>query len=231
VSQQPARRRGGSVPLIAIVAIAMVLWYIFARPVAPSEQTASPTAPATAPVVAESNAASEAGQATETEAASPAIEEAAAAPAGEDGAADETEQVAKSEVATPALEEPAAAAAPAATATATPKPARPTATPTRGPPDTYDGYPVITYDELPPEALDTLALIDSDGPFPYSKDGSTFQSRERLLPRKPNGYYSEYTVITPGENDRGARRIIGGDEGERYYTDDHYASFYWIWIP
>ena len=31
--------------------------------------------------------------------------------------------------------------------------------------------------------------------------------------------------------DRGARRIVGGDEGERYYIHDHYASFYWIWIP
>lgn len=209
MSQQPARRRGGSVPLIAIVAIALVLWYIFARPAAPSEPAASPTAAATAPALAE----------------------ATAAPAGEDDAADKNEQVAESEVATTAPEEPAAAPAPAATTAATPKPARPTATPTRGPPDTYNGFPVITYDELPPEALDTLALIDSDGPFPYSKDGSTFQNRERLLPRKPNGYYSEYTVITPGENDRGARRIIGGEEGERYYTDDHYASFYWIWIP
>jgi ribonuclease T1 len=32
-------------------------------------------------------------------------------------------------------------------------------------------------------------------------------------------------VITPGENDRGARRIIAGDGGEFYYTDDHYDSF------
>ena len=29
----------------------------------------------------------------------------------------------------------------------------------------------------------------------------------------------------PGEGDRGARRIITGRAGERYYTDDHYASF------
>jgi ribonuclease T1 len=32
-------------------------------------------------------------------------------------------------------------------------------------------------------------------------------------------------VPTPGENDRGARRIITGQGGEFYYTDDHYASF------
>lgn len=30
---------------------------------------------------------------------------------------------------------------------------------------------------------------------------------------------------TPGEDDRGARRIVGGQDGDRYYTDDHYASF------
>jgi ribonuclease T1 len=32
-------------------------------------------------------------------------------------------------------------------------------------------------------------------------------------------------VVTPGENDRGPRRIITGTAGERYWTDDHYASF------
>jgi ribonuclease T1 len=32
-------------------------------------------------------------------------------------------------------------------------------------------------------------------------------------------------VITPGENDRGARRIVTGEGGEMYYTDDHYDSF------
>lgn len=100
------------------------------------------------------------------------------------------------------------------------------ATPTRGPPATIDGLPTITPDELPPEALETLALIDDGGPFPFSRDGIVFQNREGLLPRQPGGYYHEYTVITPGSSDRGARRIIAGEEGERYYTDDHYASFY-----
>ena len=31
---------------------------------------------------------------------------------------------------------------------------------------------------------DTISLIDQGGPFPYSKDGSTFQNREELLPDK-----------------------------------------------
>ncbi len=61
-----------------------------------------------------------------------------------------------------------------------------------------------------------------------SKDGSTFQNREGILPPQPQGYYSEYTVETPGSSDRGARRIVGGKDGELYYTDDHYSSFSWI---
>ncbi|MEZ5628008.1 MAG: ribonuclease domain-containing protein [Rhodocyclaceae bacterium] len=80
---------------------------------------------------------------------------------------------------------------------------------------------------LPPEALTTLTLIERGGPFPYRKDGTTFHNRERLLPQKPRGYYREYTVPTPGERTRGARRIVtGGTPPEiYYYTADHYRSF------
>ena len=80
---------------------------------------------------------------------------------------------------------------------------------------------------LPPEALATLALIQRGGPFPYRKDGTTFQNRERLLPAKPRGYYREYTVPTPGSRDRGARRIVAGGNPPEvfYYTADHYSSF------
>jgi guanyl-specific ribonuclease Sa len=80
---------------------------------------------------------------------------------------------------------------------------------------------------LPPEAVETLALIEAGGPFPYRRDGVTFENRERLLPAKPRGYYREYTVPTPGSRDRGARRIVaGGDPPDVfYYTADHYRSF------
>jgi ribonuclease T1 len=90
--------------------------------------------------------------------------------------------------------------------------------------------PTATLDEvsvhdLPPEAHTTLDLIDSDGPFPYDKDGSVFHNYEGLLPQKADGYYREYTVETPGASNRGARRIVTGGDGVRYYTDDHYESF------
>jgi len=78
---------------------------------------------------------------------------------------------------------------------------------------------------LPPEARETLALVKAGGPFPYARDGVTFNNRERQLPRQARGYYREYTVKTPGARDRGARRIIAGRAGELYYTDDHYRTF------
>jgi ribonuclease T1 len=78
---------------------------------------------------------------------------------------------------------------------------------------------------LPAQARQTLALIDSGGPFPYDQDGVVFGNREGLLPGHDYGYYHEYTVPTPGSPDRGARRIITGSSGELYYTDDHYRSF------
>jgi ribonuclease T1 len=95
-----------------------------------------------------------------------------------------------------------------------------------GPPRaSQSGLPVILYEDLPPEAHDTLTLIEQDGPFPYDRDGIVFENREGILPDEDYGYYHEYTVITPGENDRGARRIVTGEDGEFYYTDDHYDSF------
>lgn len=83
----------------------------------------------------------------------------------------------------------------------------------------------MTVDQLPPEGVETLELIADGGPFPYDKDGATFGNREGILPPQSQGFYSEYTVVTPGENDRGARRIVGGDDGGRFYTADHYSSF------
>lgn len=78
---------------------------------------------------------------------------------------------------------------------------------------------------LPAEARETIVLIESDGPYPYDRDGAVFENRERLLPNEDRGYWREYTVPTPGSDDRGARRLVAGESGELYYTDDHYASF------
>jgi ribonuclease T1 len=93
----------------------------------------------------------------------------------------------------------------------------------------------ISKNDLPKEGRETLALVRKGGPFPFPrKDGSTFGNRERILPKQPRGFYSEYTVITPGSRDRGAKRIVCGGDAPAlrdptrsicFYTSDHYASF------
>lgn len=90
------------------------------------------------------------------------------------------------------------------------------------------GFKTVKESQLPPEGRRTLSLIRSGGPFPYDRDGVSFGNFEGILPRKPGGYYHEYTVPTPGSSDRGARRLITGGGGEKYYTADHYASFAFI---
>jgi len=93
---------------------------------------------------------------------------------------------------------------------------------------------VIAFAELPVEARDTLRAIKrvpgqkffvQGGPFAYPRDGVVFNNFERVLPKRPRGYYHEYTVITPGVRNRGVRRIISGETGEYYYTADHYQTF------
>ncbi len=84
---------------------------------------------------------------------------------------------------------------------------------------------LIDVEELPAQADPVIDAIESDGPFDYDRDGVTFQNRERILPQESRGYYHEYTVRTPGESDRGARRLVTGVDGSLFYTDDHYESF------
>ncbi|MET3812461.1 ribonuclease domain-containing protein [Arthrobacter sp. UYEF3] len=109
---------------------------------------------------------------------------------------------------------------PAASATAARTPAAGVVNPSR--------LTEIMASELPPEARQTLNLISKGGPYPYPRDNVPFGNFERILPQKPSGYYREFTVITPGESDRGARRIVVGGGSEKYFTADHYGSFKFI---
>lgn len=90
------------------------------------------------------------------------------------------------------------------------------------------GLPEVRESALPAEGRRVLELIRAGGPYRYSQDDQTFGNFERILPRRDRGYYREYTVPTPGESDRGARRIVAGAGGEKYYTDDHYETFKFI---
>jgi len=89
----------------------------------------------------------------------------------------------------------------------------------------HDALAEVTAAQLPREAREMLAQIRRGGPFAYDRDGVVFGNREHALPERARGYYHEYTVRTPGERTRGARRIVAGKGGEMYYSPDHYTSF------
>ncbi|MFJ4871831.1 ribonuclease domain-containing protein [Streptomyces sp. NPDC088757] len=115
-----------------------------------------------------------------------------------------------------------AGCSPSGGATGTAAPTRTTAT---AAPTGASGLPAVRAADLPPEARRTLDLVARGGPYPYAKDGTVFSNFEKVLPGRERGYYHEYTVKTPGERDRGARRLVTGRGGETYYTDDHYETF------
>ncbi|MBC2933510.1 ribonuclease domain-containing protein [Nocardioides sp. zg-1228] len=124
----------------------------------------------------------------------------------------------------PSAPSPSASSSPTHDFTATTTPtSEPTSEPSGG---TSGALPVVRLADLPPEAARTVELIDAGGPFPEPEhDGTTFGNREELLPDRPTGHYREYTVPTPGVDHRGARRIVAGEDGELYWTGDHYSSF------
>ena len=78
----------------------------------------------------------------------------------------------------------------------------------------------IDYDSLPPQARATIALIVAGGPFPFAQDGTSFGNRFGDLPQ---GKYLEYTVPTPGVNNRGKRRIVARKKtAQLFFTACHY---------
>ncbi|MFB7946048.1 ribonuclease [Kitasatospora phosalacinea] len=140
---------------------------------------------------------------------------------GPDGAS-----AAKSPSAASAASPGSAAATRSGTASA-PKPSAPAKSPTARATwtPTDPALADVCRSELPAQARDTLGLIARGGPYPYRSDGVVFENREGRLPRQGNGYYHEFTVVTPGSGDRGTRRIVTGGTGEQYWTADHYATF------
>lgn len=71
----------------------------------------------------------------------------------------------------------------------------------------------------------TIERIAAGRRLRFPNDGTTFQNRENRLPRRPPGYYREWVVPTPKEPGPGPQRVITGEEGEVWYTSDHYRSF------
>lgn len=87
----------------------------------------------------------------------------------------------------------------------------------------------VSLSGLPEQVAQTYALIRQGGPFFSERDGVVFGNRERRLPARTRGYYREYTVPTPGLQQRGTRRLVCGGPPRSpevcYYTADHYESF------
>lgn len=71
----------------------------------------------------------------------------------------------------------------------------------------------------------TVARIEAGRKLRFAHDGSTFQNREGRLPREAPGYYQEWVVPTPGDDGPGPQRLVTGEQGEVWYTADHYRSF------
>ncbi|WP_081325944.1 ribonuclease domain-containing protein [Pantoea agglomerans] len=73
--------------------------------------------------------------------------------------------------------------------------------------------------------------MTSGGKYPLKNNFSVFRNYpDRTtgisgLPKQPNGYYKEYVHPTPDIPRPGPQRIIVGQNGEAYYTNDHYKTF------
>lgn len=71
----------------------------------------------------------------------------------------------------------------------------------------------------------TLDRIERGERHSHRNDGGTFRNFEGRLPKRKSGYYKEYVHPTPGINGPGPQRVILGQQGEVFYTADHYQTF------
>lgn len=71
----------------------------------------------------------------------------------------------------------------------------------------------------------TLKRIQEGRLLSFRNDGTVFQNREKRLPNKPSGHYREYVHPTPNLGGPGPRRVVKGNQGEYFYTPDHYRTF------
>ena len=69
--------------------------------------------------------------------------------------------------------------------------------------DPKTGLTWILEEDLPVFAQGTLVLIDQGGPFPYDRDGVTFENREGILPARPGATTTSTRCFEPGSTDRG----------------------------
>jgi ribonuclease T1 len=85
--------------------------------------------------------------------------------------------------------------------------------------------------DIPKNVLDVLSFVRDNGVAPDGfVGGRTFQNREKQLEKSTADgrkiKYQEWDVFpkTKGKN-RGAHRLVTGDDGSAWYTSDHYKTF------
>lgn len=71
----------------------------------------------------------------------------------------------------------------------------------------------------------TLADIADGAPDRFRADREIYENRGSHLPEHPRGFWHAFTVVTPGEHDRGPRRLVVGTDGSVWFTRDHYRTF------
>jgi guanyl-specific ribonuclease Sa len=109
------------------------------------------------------------------------------------------------------------------------------------------GFTPVVYDPIRVRAInELLQKISVCTPLPYKNDGVIHSTPRPGLPKKPYGYYLEFTLIIPGRetgegpeqvqignntymtgsvlSHRGPERLMIGDRREVYYTPDHYKT-------
>ena len=89
-----------------------------------------------------------------------------------------------------------------------------------------------------PHGLQTGAIVTYDSPGEVASgetnpnDLGGLEDRRNYLVIKVDDTQLrlgiEFTVETPGSPDRGARRLVVGDDAAVYYTADHYGSFSFV---
>ena len=91
-------------------------------------------------------------------------------------------------------------------------------------------YSVIhNYEQVLTRHVDLRPVLDRirSGSLREDRDGwKVFNNYEKLLPRRPRGWYHEVRVRTEGLRGPGPQRLVYGEDGEVYYTPDHYKSFH-----
>ncbi|MCA9781660.1 MAG: hypothetical protein KC800_33310 [Candidatus Eremiobacteraeota bacterium] len=90
------------------------------------------------------------------------------------------------------------------------------------------GMTTLEENRLPPEAQQTIDIINSGNTYSRRRNNIVFHNREGALPEQEDGYYREWTVRERGQTGRKKKRFVIGSHNELFYTTNHYKSFTWV---